>query len=202
MDNVDLKGCVRISDLLKRLYSYGDVDEQVLKAKAAIGTDVHKAIVDDCEGNFVAMETDRARAYFESYKRWENREISLITQVPRLYCFDLMITGECDGLLDSLHLIDWKCSASPNLKIWNMQAHYYWYLLRQNGYSISESMYWVNLRHSKHVRKANNSNIGFHVYTAQDPVIYEFTFDENVLSQCIDEAVKYWEEYYSAKDVE
>jgi len=198
MSEIDLKGCVRVSDILKRFYSYGDVDPEVLAAKAAIGTNVHKAIIQDCDNEFVVLETDRAQAYFESYKRWNGKRPN-IRQVPRLYCHDLKITGECDGLLDGFSLIDWKCSASANVRIWNMQAHFYWYLLDINGYNASHKMLWVNLRHSKHVRKDPQSNLGRIIYSPLDPVVYEFMFDENVLSQCIDEVNMYWEEYNCAK---
>ena len=198
MSVVDLKGCVRVSDILKRLFPYEGIDPEILAAKAAIGTNVHKAIIQDCANEFVVLETDRAQAYFESYKRWDVKKPN-ISQVPRLYCHDLKITGECDGLLSDWQLIDWKCSASANKEMWNMQAHYYWYLLDINGYYASKQMLWVNLRHSKHIRKDPISNLGRIVYSPLDPVVYEFTFDENVLSQCIEKANKYWEEYNDAK---
>jgi hypothetical protein len=198
MQDIDLKGCVRVSDILKRLYDFGDIDPVVLEAKAKIGTNVHKAIVDDCSGEFPVLETDRAQAYFDSYKRWVKPPIH-IRQIPRLFCHDLKITGECDGLLNNFQLIDWKCSASANKRIWEMQAHFYWYLLDVNGISVSDKMLWINLRHQKKIRKDPNSNIGRVIYVPLDPVIYEFVFDENILSDCISEAHKYWEELNNAK---
>jgi len=199
---------VRVSEILARLQSYADVDPEVLEAKAKIGTNVHKAIVQDCAGEFVVLESDRAHAYFESYKLWKyNRKNTVIHQIPRLYCDKLMITGECDGILESgfpyfEKLIDWKCSASPNIKIWNMQAHFYWYLLKENGYEVSDNMSWVNLRHTKHIKKDPKTNLGYVQYHALSPVVHEFTFNEKVLCECIDEANKYWEEYHSAKVLE
>lgn len=189
---------VRVSEILARLQSYADVDPEVLAAKAAIGTNVHQAIVQDCADEFVVFDTDRARAYFESYKMWAVRKPNIV-QVPRLYCDSLMITGECDGLLDNVTLIDWKCSASANKKIWNMQAHFYWYLLKENGYEVADTMRWINLRHTKRYKKDPETNQGYVLYDALTPVVHEFKFDPNVLSQCIDEAIKYWEEYNDAK---
>ncbi len=192
---------VRVSEILARLQSYADIDPEVLEAKAKIGTNVHQAIIQDCANEFVVFESDRARAYFESYKIWDVRKPN-ITQIPRLYCDKLMITGECDGLLNNIDLIDWKCSASPNKEIWNMQAHFYWYLLKENGYEVSNTMQWINLRHTKQIKKDPETNLGYVLYHALKPVVHEFTFDENVLSRCIDEVNMYWEEYFSAKDVE
>lgn len=189
---------VRVSEILARLQSYADVDPEVLEAKAKIGTNVHQAIVQDCANDFIVLESDRAHAYFESYKMNKFHGQPII-QIPRLYCDTLMITGECDGLLNDCRLIDWKCSASPNLKIWNMQAHFYWYLLHENGYNVDDKMLWVNLRHTKQIKKDPKTNIGYVLYHALSPVVHEFTFDEKVLSECIDEANRYWEEYNSAK---
>lgn len=198
-----MNGYVRVSEILARLQSYADVDPVVLEEKAKIGTNVHDCIVaqqDDC---FFCLQTDRATAYFESYMMWLNKNnCPVITQVPRLYCDTFMITGECDGLINSEHLIDWKCSYSPSKKIWNMQAHFYWYLLKENGYNVADSMSWINLRHKKHTfRDSNTGAIKKVTHTPEEPIVYKFTFDEKVLSECLDEAVKYWEEKNSAKCV-
>ena len=139
---------VRVSEILGRLFPYTDVDPIVLEEKGKIGTNVHNAIKQDCEGDFVIIETDRAQAYFDSYKILHPKA-PIIRQIDRLYCDDLMITGECDGLLQGYgpdQLIDWKCSANAHEEQWKMQAHFYYYLLRINGYSISDDMIWVNLK--------------------------------------------------------
>lgn len=196
-----MNGYVRVSEILKRFSDYSDVDPVMLDEKAKIGTNVHEAIVKDCAGEFVTFESDRALAYFESYKMW-NKQPKKIKQIPRLYCDTYMITGECDGIIhenDHRWLIDWKCSANASEKIWNMQAHFYWYLLRENGHFISDYMSWINLRHDKHTfRDSKTGAIKRIEYTPKNPVVYEFTFDEKVLSECLDEAVKYWEEKNAA----
>jgi hypothetical protein len=189
---------VRVSQILARLQSYADVDPIVLEEKAKIGTNVHKAIMQDCANEFVVFESDRARAYFESYIMWRGHQLD-IRQVPRLYCDKLMITGECDGLLNNMQIIDWKCSASANLKIWNMQAHFYWYLLKENGYDPYDKMLWINLRHTNRSKKDPETREWYRTYHALNPIVHEFTFDENVLSECIDEVNRYWEEYNNTK---
>lgn len=200
MSTIDLKGCVRISDILKWIKPYENVDLEVLKAKGKIGTDVHKAILADCSGDFYCTCTDRAQAYFDSYKL-QYPEVPNIQQVPRLYCFDYMITGECDGLLDG-SLIDWKCSANAFPDLWNMQAHFYWYLLTQNGYQISDNMTWVNLRHNKRKIKDHTTGVisGLE-YTPIIPISYKFTFDQKVLDKCLEASIMYWEALSSAKCV-
>lgn len=194
-----MNGYVRVSEILKRFSDYSDVDPVMLEEKAKIGTNVHQAIIADCAGDFVLFETDRAQAYFESYKLWSKMDNIEIKQVPRLYCDQYMITGECDGLWKGHRLLDWKCSASPSEKVWNMQAHFYWYLLCQNGYDVDKNMFWINLGHDKHTfRDSKTGAIKKVTYTPKQPVVHEFKFDEKVLSECLDEAVKYWEEKNAA----
>ena len=201
MQDIDLKGCVRVSDILKWIKPYENVDPEVLKAKGEIGTDVHKAILCDCSGDFYCPQTDRAQAYFDSYKMLFP-EVPVIQQVPRLYCFDHMITGECDGIMPSHDIIDWKCSANPFPDLWNMQAHFYWYLLDINGYKPSQNMTWVNLRHNKRkIKDRHTGVISGLEYTPLLPVSYKFTFDEKVLHKCLEAANRYWEELHNAKCV-
>ena len=130
---------------------------------------------------------------------WHKNNKDPITQVPRLYCNSIMLTGECDGLINGVDLVDWKCSAMANERIWNMQAHMYYYLLGVNGYTVSERMKWVNLKHKKTIRRDQKSKLGTMIFYAQEPQVYEFKFDQNVLSECLDEVNKYWEEYSCAK---
>lgn len=191
---------IRISEILSWLFPYKDIDQEVLEAKARIGTNVHKAIVDDCNGDFYVFETDRAKAYFESYKILYP-QTPKIQQIPRLYCDKLMITGECDGLLDGFfgqRIIDWKCSASPHKEQWNMQAHFYWYLLKENGYKVIDYMSWINLRHHKRIKYAKNGQNQL-IYDPLEPIVCEFKFDQNVLDKCIEAAIRYHEEKSNAK---
>lgn len=204
---------VRVSEILARLFPYEGVDQEVLEAKAAIGTNVHDAIKQDCAGEFVVLQSDRAQAYFESYKM-STFAGGPITSIPRLYCDKLMITGECDGVYPSksgYHLIDWKCSYEAKLEMWNMQAHFYWYLMNANGKMPLDTMFWVNLRHEKafdmifcprlnrEKKVYRLKDNGDYIYLPLEPVVYEFKYDEKILSRCIDEANRYWEEKQDAK---
>ena len=191
---------VRVSAILAMLFPYVDVDKDILEAKAKIGTNVHNAILQDCRDDFVVLECDRARAYFNSYKMMYPK-IPPIKQIQRLYCDKLMITGECDGLLQGNGpdmLIDWKCSASPHIQQWKMQAHFYWYLLKENGYSISERMMWINLRHHKRI-KYKSDGYNELIYDPVEPIVFNFTFEQEVLDKCIEAAIRYWDLKSDAK---
>lgn len=191
-------GYVRVSTILARFKDYSHIDQEVLQNKALIGTNVHQAIVDNYDGEFKLFKTQRAQAYYESYEMWQKENTKTIKQVPRLYCGELMLTGECDGLYGDNHIIDWKCSSQADAEIWNMQAHFYWYLLKQNGYTPSNTMTWVNLRQKKTIRRDPKTKLGEAIYYPLEPIEYKFTFDEKVLSKCLDEVIKYWEEKYCA----
>lgn len=195
-----MKTYLRVSEILARLQSFPKDEEALARrdAKGLIGTNVHKAILDDAEGLFPLLETEREAAYFGSYLIWKKKERPAFKmQVPRLYCHELMITGEIDGLVQGAmrhpYLIDWKCSYKPDPEIWNMQAHFYWYLLKVNGLDICDNMKWVNLRHKKWVEEGP---LGEKIerYSPLAPVFVDFFYNEQTLSQCIQEANKAWEE--------
>jgi len=187
---------IRVSEILGRLQNFSGIDEAVLSAKAEIGTNVHKAIVEDTSGDFPMLKTERAWAYFGSYELWKAKEKPVFKmQVPRLYDDELMITGEIDGIIETNRhnlplLVDWKCSASANEEIWEMQAHFYWYLLQRNGIDVSkEKMLWVNLRQSKKYIED-----GVAKYSPMLPKVYEFSYKNSVFTRCVEEAIKAWEE--------
>jgi len=186
---------VRVSQILAWIEPYVGIDPAVLEAKAAIGTNVHQSIIDYCNCDFYVNDTQRADAYFKSWLMWREHHTDTINQVPRLYCDDLMLTGECDGLMvhsEGNIIVDWKCSANANKKIWNLQAHYYWYLLEKNGHKPADKMLWVNLRHDK-------TKVGENVvYVPKMPISYTFEFSEETLSYCILKAQEYHDVHSSA----
>lgn len=192
---------VRVSTILSRFESYDHIDKELLEAKAKIGTNVHQAIIQDCADGFYILETERAKAYFESYRMWKDKQEAkpVITQVPRLYCDEVMLQGECDGLLNEV-LIDWKCSANAHEENWSRQAHMYWYLLTQNGYKPQDVMRWINLRHKKSI-KYGKAGMNTVKYYPLEPKVYTFKFDEDVLQECLNEVICYYEEKACAMDL-
>lgn len=192
---------IRVSEILARLQTFPTHDPIALdnrNKKGVIGTNVHNAVLSDAVGDFPLLNTEREAAYFGSYKMWQKKEKPVFKmQVPRLYDDELMITGEIDGLVQGAmahpYLVDWKCSASPNEQIWEMQLHFYWYLLKQNRIEVAPNMKLVNFRHKKWVENDENGDPVAR-YSAIPPRVYDFSFKENVLSHCIDEAHKAWTE--------
>src|SRR5574338_1223303 len=145
-----MRSYVRISDILARLQSFTHIDHDVLAAKAEIGTRVHDAINKDSQDIFNddIEKGSREQAYFSSYLLWKARENpQYLMMETRLFDDNLMITGQMDALIagkDGPILIDYKTSAKPNLEIWNMQAHFYWYLMNANNIKIGNTMKWIN----------------------------------------------------------
>lgn len=200
-----MKTYVRVSDILARLQSFKDIDPDILKAKADIGTEVHAAIYQDVHNEHIIMSTQRAEAYFDSYKIWNEKVNPKYTMMEmRLFDDNLMITGQLDALIADENgpiLIDYKTSSKANEKIWNMQAHFYWYLLSANKMNVGTRMQWINLRQKK-IDCVNDDGEPIlddwgnklQKYVPLEPKVYEFNFNPKVLQECIDEANKYWDE--------
>ncbi len=207
-------GYIRVSEVLGRLKDRTKINQLVLKEKCDIGTEVHSNIHMEVLGVPVSFEKfpirnpitgnilcdrdgnerweRRGIGYFRSWHIWEQLHMpEYVHMEQRLYCDKYMITGQIDALVrfpgdNNLKLLDFKCSYAPDMEIWPMQAHFYWYLLTQNGFTLSPDMYFLQL---KPLDKQGN---------VQKPTLIEFTFDEKVLSRCLDEALLCWEEKKNA----
>jgi hypothetical protein len=190
---------IRVSEILARLQDFSHVDVDVLTAKQKLGCQVHHAITEDAQGMFPLLETPRAASYFSSYLLWK-RDVKPLykMQETRLYDDELRITGQIDALIGmgngSCRLVDWKCSANISEEIWMMQAHFYWYLLRQNKIDVSTNFEWVNLRSKKVIEGYDEEGAPIITYHPLKPRCLKFDFQQNILSRCLDEAIKAWEE--------
>lgn len=185
-----MKNYVRVTDILGQLQDFSHIDKAVLDAKAQLGTNVHDAIGEYVSGEFPMLESKKAVGYFRSYEKWHSKfkpEYHRMEQ--RLFCDKLMITGQMDAVVtvgDDQHmLLDFKTSYKPNLEIWNLQAHFYWYLCKVNSIEISNKMLWINLQKGGGI-----------------PKLFSFDYNEFVLQRCIDLANKFWEDYNNNKGVE
>lgn len=181
-------GYTRISDILATLKDRTHINQMVLMDKAEIGTEVHSNIHMEEIGcpttfsifpvrnpitGYILREEQRGKGYFESYLKWrEDNKLPYKLMEERFYDDELMITGQVDAICDNA-LIDFKCSYTPDLEIWPMQAHFYWYLLKQNGIQVDRFLF-IQLKKD-----------------GKNPAIHEFAFDENILSRCIEEAISY-----------
>jgi hypothetical protein len=61
-----------------------------------------------------------------------------------------MITGQFDAIVhifenNTKHLIDFKCTAQADHKIWPLQAAFYWLLAKENGIELSKVCYFIKL---------------------------------------------------------
>lgn len=207
---------IRVSEILARLQHFSNIDQAVLENKQEIGTRTHSMITSDAHGQEieVADTCDRSRAYFNSYLKFkESFKPCYIMLESRMFDDELMITGECDAVCktpEGLVLLDWKTSSKPNLKIWEMQAHFYWYLLNVNKIPIGNRMIWVNLRHKKEVLRNEDGDAilddlfqaELYHYVAQDPKVYEFKFNTEIMKECMLQAELTWNEKRDNFDVD
>lgn len=196
MENIR-DGYVRVSEILSQLRDRADININVLNAKAAVGTEVHNNIAEykgdgipffDEHPVYHAMTGELLRwekrgvGYFKSFAEWDKTfkpEYKMMES--RFYDDEFMITGQIDALVTlpekkDLYLIDFKCSYKPDLEIWNMQAHFYMYLLKQNGIEVGDNFIWIQLKKDGKI-----------------PSTFSFVYDENMLQRCLDEASKYHE---------
>lgn len=189
-------GYLRVSEVLSRLRDRTNINPLVLADKQDIGTEVHNNIHMDSLGvpaefnmypvrnpmtGSVNRQEERGEGYFNSYLHWkkENKPLYSIME-QRLYCDNIMITGQIDALMiknKRLCLVDFKCSHTADEEIWEMQGHFYIYLLERNGIETDSDFYFLKLDKS-----------------GKKPIVYNFFYNQNILSKCIAEAQKTWEE--------
>lgn len=173
----------RVTDILKHLSDFSHIDPVVLARKSKIGTDVHKAIEDEINDEFPALTKD-TRGYFESFDKWRARlEVKFIASEKRYFCKEKMITGQIDALIlppgsNIPVLVDFKTSSQESSIVWPMQAHLYGYLIQKNDRSIAPRYLFVKL--DKH---------------GGLPLVYQYTFDENVLAKCMEAIDNYWKNH-------
>ena len=196
---------IRVSEILAQFRNLDMIPRDVLNTKGEIGTEVHGNIHAHNLGQFPLYDmyphydrhgviknwSKRGEGYFDSYLMYDRKENPRYANMEkRFYCDDLMLTGQVDAIRyydDKLPVItDFKCSASVDEEIWSMQAHYYKYLTTQAGIETADYMQWIQLKVDK------NGN-------ACKPNIITFTFDEFMMSRCINEAILIWERKKDAK---
>lgn len=129
----------RVTDITSAFIDRGGIDPLVLLNAANRGTRVHAA----CEaiaGSRTAWDTEGIEKYleaFESYWRGCN-EPRIILCEERLYCKKLLITGQCDFLVEingENWLIDLKATSAP-CKMWPLQCIAYVMLAEEAGHRV------------------------------------------------------------------
>jgi hypothetical protein len=147
-------GYTRVSEILAQWEDYVGVEKSVLERKAALGTQVHEAIMGFHEGIYLPVSPE-AQGYFESFKLWQQRSKPKLQAIGRLYCEKLKITGEIDALCtfdpgqqpsQETFVLDWKTTAMINESRWKLQGQFYHYLCKANGLPIGERFMFIQLQ--------------------------------------------------------
>ena len=141
MDNEEIKaGYVRVSQVIAPYVDYSHINQEVLAAKAAIGTEVHSAIESHYLQEFFPISL-KAQEYIPSFKAalhdswFSTLKHEMLEE--RMYHETLKLTGQIDMLAvdedGKKWLIDFKTTAQANLKVWKIQMAMYVLLLANNG---------------------------------------------------------------------
>lgn len=127
-----------------------EINQEMLKNKCIIGTNVHGAIHAWSSGEFFPLN-ECEKGYFASFSKWQYlTRLVCVKSELRMYDETLKITGAIDMLGEiqgnkSLMLIDFKTSAASDKKKWPLQAAFYHHLLKVNGFSPQETVLFVQL---------------------------------------------------------
>ena len=183
MDEEEIKpGYTRISRILGQFTSFDHINPDVLENKKNIGTNLHKGIQAELEDGFPFSIGQAEKGYFESWMKWKDAVHAEFERwEERLYDDALKLTGKFDALVRLPNqtlptLIDYKTSASPSHKTWEMQAHFYHYLLMQNRFTmLSDRFLWIQL--NKH---------GFF------PNVHIYTWNEDMMNKCFQAVYSYY----------
>jgi hypothetical protein len=134
------EGYTRITKVLSPFTGYKSIPQEILRAKADIGTRAHEVIRGFLlTGGLWDVDED-VKGYVESMKRFWGQGYPIKDVENRLYCEEHLLTGEPDLLFEGpkgLTLLDWKTSVKENAT-WKLQASGYAHLCKQNGHEIKD----------------------------------------------------------------
>ena len=150
-------------------YPIQAIDQGVLQRKADLGSSVHVAIAAHCRDEFMPISR-KEEGYLESYLNWE-KDVKLrsIMTEHRLYHDVMKLTG-CIDMISSFsdsekyHLIDFKCTVSPDPVKWPIQGALYHLLATVNGLKVEKTVLFVQLDPNGEMPKV-------HKYTITDTLM-------------------------------
>lgn len=136
-DLIDNVKHFRVTEVLKPFSGLNAVDPYVLENAAVRGTKVHAI----CDAIAAGIDTgkipEELKGYVDSFEGWAEGK-HFLKRPPRMYCNELQITGEIDGIYQSSginSLFDLK-TPSKESRTWALQLSAYHHLARLNGHVI------------------------------------------------------------------
>jgi hypothetical protein len=178
----------RVSEILQPYTNFTNIDPKVLANKCRIGTEVHQAIADDINDDFIYLQKDSI-GYFHSYEKWKDALKPVFKQSEqRYFCDKKMITGQIDCLItceecltkkhivsEALMLCDFKTSVNECKESWPMQGHLYNYLLIQNN--ILPYVIFLFIKLDKNGKM---------------PQAFAYKYDSNINAKCMQAIDNFW----------
>jgi len=161
---------IRVSSILSLFKDFSHVPKDKLEAKALLGTRVHEAIARHYRQGFFPLR-DLERPYFESFLKWQEVEMHPLPILveERFYDDKKCITGQIDMLCpaeDYCYLVDFKCTAQADPKLWALQGAFYYGLVKLRGNEfppIANEVVFVQLK--------PNRKPTWHSYTITDELV-------------------------------
>lgn len=173
MKEVIKPGYTRVTEVFDAYVDFSMIPAEILSNAAERGTMVHSICEDYTQGiEHFYIEPDK-QGYVDSFKKfWVSKD--KVSNPGRLYCDELMITGEIDGVYldpetgDSV-LYDIKTPQNES-KTWALQGAAYAYLLCKSGIKVDR------------IEFLKLSNKG------SSPKIYTYNYEENfyLFKACLD----------------
>lgn len=131
-------GYTRVTEITSTIHDFSNINPQVLKRKALIGSEVHNAIDLFFQGELAILD-ERPRNYFESFQMYRKsdhfKDMNILKREERYYSDKLRITGRIDLLASKegkTLLIDWKTSSAACMSVWRLQLAFYKILIQEN----------------------------------------------------------------------
>lgn len=156
------KDYIRVTDMIKPWMNWGTIPQEIIDAKAEIGTNVHEAINMSILGLPLPVMTDREQKYFDSYLKWEeSEEPEFLCTEQRYYDDDLMVTGQIDAVVklpgrSQGRVLDFKTSSKASPLHWHIQIAWYHWLAFKNGLKTDDTACMLQLKDNGSPAKAHN----------------------------------------------
>lgn len=135
----DINDYHRVTEILRPFSGIDSIPIDVLMRAADRGTQVHLIVDAIIEGLGSPAIPEELEGYIDSFNAW-NEGKKYIAKPERFFDDDLMITGECDAVIeeDGLNvLIDFKTPAKESHS-WCLQGNAYAMLAKKCGHQIDK----------------------------------------------------------------